>query len=326
MKNKYIKIFYFLVLYLFLLQSEKQNANAIGISFSNATYTYGTTTEIFPVSCGCVLPVPVSGTLTFEVYAYGDIMDFLELSADPLPTGAVFPTVSGILFVHSTFTWSLAHVDTMPVVAGFKITPFSPPWCYISFDFQMPVELSSFSSTVYENDVTLNWTTASEINNSGFDIERKLRTDETSGWIVSGSLPGNGNSNLQNNYTFTDLNLNSGKYQYRLKQTDFNGSYEYYYLSNDVNIGMPVKFGLEQNYPNPFNPSTKFDYQIPDNGNVSISLYDNSGKEVMKLVNEYKTAGYYTFSLNASKLTSVIYFCRITAKNMTDVKKMMLVK
>ena len=111
-----------------------------------------------------------------------------------------------------------------------------------------------------------------------------------------------------------------------MKQIDFNGNFEYFNLSNEVVIGLPGSFALSQNYPNPFNPSTRIDFQLPKDGNVNISVYDNSGKEVMTVVNEFKAAGYYTVNLNASALSSGIYFYKITSDNFSSVKKMMLVK
>ncbi|MBL8008799.1 MAG: hypothetical protein JNJ56_14860, partial [Ignavibacteria bacterium] len=225
MKYIYNKIFYFLVLFLFFSQSERQNANAYNINFGPATYTNGSYTETLSIPCNGTVYLRSGGSITFQVSAFGDILEYITLSASPLPPGATFPTVSGGHAVQSTFSWTQESSFTGTV--NFLLMPYEIV-CSVIFDWPLPVELSSFNSVVYGNDVTLNWTTASEINNSGFDIERKLRTDEISGWIVSGSLPGNGNSNVQNNYTFTDLNLNSGTYQYRLKQTDFNGSYEYF--------------------------------------------------------------------------------------------------
>ena len=113
---------------------------------------------------------------------------------------------------------------------------------------------------------------------------------------------------------------------YRLKQIDFNGNFEYFNLSNEVIIGIPSKFELSQNYPNPFNPSTKITFALPNDGKVSLKIYDMTGKEVMLLVNEVKTAGYYSDSFNASSLSSGIYFYTLSADNFTATKKMMLVK
>jgi len=187
----------------------------------------------------------------------------------------------------------------------------------------LPVELASFVSTVNQRDVTLNWSTASETNNSGFDVER---SSANGSWSKIVNVSGNGTSNTPNSYSFTDKNLASGNYSYRLKQIDFNGNFEYFNLSNEVVIGVPEKFELSQNYPNPFNPSTKINYNLPDDGMVSIKIFDMSGKEVMSLVNEVKTAGYYSVSFNGSNLSSGNYFYRINAGEFSATKKMMLVK
>ncbi|MBS1516472.1 MAG: T9SS type A sorting domain-containing protein [Bacteroidetes bacterium] len=195
-------------------------------------------------------------------------------------------------------------------------------WVGTDWGTTLPVELSSFTSSVNKRDVTLNWSTVAEINNSGFDIERSSNGI----WTKAGFVSGNGTSGSVNNYSYTDKNLNSGNYNYRLKQIDFNGNFEYYNLSNEVNIGIPAGFSLSQNYPNPFNPSTTINFDIPEDGKVSLKMYDMSGKEVSTLVNEIKTAGYYSVSFNASNLSSGIYFYELNSGNFNSVKKMMLVK
>ncbi len=191
----------------------------------------------------------------------------------------------------------------------------------------LPVELSSFTSVIDRRDVTLNWTTASETNNSGFEIERSTVNGS---WSKIGFVSGNGTSTTPHSYSFVDRGLNSGKYNYRLKQVDFNGNHEYFNLNNEVNVGIPVKFDLSQNYPNPFNPSTKINFDLPYDSKVNIKLFDMSGREVGTLVNEVRTAGYYTVDFNASNLSSGVYFYRISAEgsgnNFTMTKKMMLVK
>ena len=80
-------------------------------------------------------------------------------------------------------------------------------------------------------------------------------------------------------------------------------------------------FSLSQNYPNPFNPTTKIDYELPNDANVSITLFDISGKEVMNLVNESKTAGYHTVQLNAGNLSSGTYFYNIKQETLYKLKK-----
>ncbi|MEO6694639.1 MAG: right-handed parallel beta-helix repeat-containing protein [Ignavibacteria bacterium] len=195
----------------------------------------------------------------------------------------------------------------------------------------LPVELSSLTSVVNKRDVTLNWITASELNNAGFDVERSVVNGL---WSKVANVTGNGTTSVPMNYTYTDRNLASGKYNYRLKQIDFNGNYEYFNLSNEVNIGVPTKFDLSQNYPNPFNPTTKINYDLPFDGKVSIKIFDMSGREVSTLVNDVVTAGFYTINFNAANLSSGVYFYKITVEGngSTDnggfvaIKKMMLVK
>ncbi|MFZ1320048.1 MAG: T9SS type A sorting domain-containing protein [Ignavibacteria bacterium] len=191
----------------------------------------------------------------------------------------------------------------------------------------LPVELESFISTVSENNVILNWRVTSEINNSGFDLERSNVKDQTSdSWIKIGNVAGNGNSNSPVSYTFEDKNLTSGKYKYRLKQIDFNGSFEYYDLQNEVIIGIPGKYNLSQNYPNPFNPLTKIKFEIPVDSKVVLKIYDNTGREMKTLVNEFKTAGYYSFDFNGTNLASGVYFYKLHTDGFSDTKRMILLK
>jgi hypothetical protein len=187
----------------------------------------------------------------------------------------------------------------------------------------LPVELASFTATTNRNNVSLAWSTSKETNNQGFDIERSVVGSNT--WAKVGSVAGSGTTTETKSYSFTER-VTTGNYNYRLKQIDFNGNFEYFDLSSEVNVGVPSEFAISQNYPNPFNPSTKIDYDIATDGNVAIVLYDMSGREVAKLVNEFKTAGYYTVNFNASNLSSGMYFYRINASNFAQTKKMVLVK
>lgn len=193
---------------------------------------------------------------------------------------------------------------------------------------ELPVELASFTSSIDNRKVTLNWSTVTEENNSGFTIERKLTSAAV--WASVGNVTGAGNSNSIKNYSFTENNLATGKYNYRLKQVDFNGNFEYFNLSNEVNIGVPNKFALAQNYPNPFNPTTNINYDLPFDSKVMIKIFDITGREVSQLVNTLQPAGYHTINFNASALSSGVYFYQITADggNQTFAKtmKMMLIK
>lgn len=188
----------------------------------------------------------------------------------------------------------------------------------------LPVELSSFTASVNNRDITLNWSTLTELNNSVFEIERKAFSSD--GWTKVGNVSGNGTSNVSHNYTFTDRNLTSGIFTYRLKQTDFNGNFEYHNLNGEVIIGTPNTFELKQNYPNPFNPTTTISFDLPVNGNVSLKVFNTSGKEVATLVNETKSAGYYNINFNASNLSSGVYYYRLEANGVSKVMKMALIK
>jgi hypothetical protein len=193
----------------------------------------------------------------------------------------------------------------------------------------LPVQLQSLYSTVTGRCVTINWVTNSENNNKGFEVLRSL-TDkngiETS-YSPLGFVKGKGTTAYQNSYRFTDNNLDAGKYRYKLKQTDNNGNFEYFNLSGFIEIGLPVKYSVSQNYPNPFNPTTKIDFELPADSKVTIVVHDISGKEVARLLNnEFTNAGFHTADFDASKISSGIYFYRLTANNFSVTKKMMLVK
>jgi len=208
-----------------------------------------------------------------------------------------------------------------------------PSWEYVlikySPDDPLPIELTSFNSDINEGNVNLKWTTASETNNSGFDIERRdIRRETQDVWSKIGSVRGNGTSSSPKDYEFTDRNLSSGKYKYRLKQIDFNGNYEYHDLNDEVVIGVPDKFSLEQNYPNPFNPSTVISYSLSENSFVSLKVYDVIGNEVAALVNEKQNSGTYSYQFSTVnyQLSSGVYFYKIQAGEFSSIRKMTLIK
>lgn len=188
----------------------------------------------------------------------------------------------------------------------------------------LPVELISFNADNIENIVNLSWATASELNNSGFALERKF---ETENWEQIAFIHGNATTTETKYYSYQDdlSNIIATKVYYRLKQIDFNGDFKY---SNDieVEINVPIKFQLNQNYPNPFNPTTTIKYQVPFKSNVSIKIFDILGKEVVALVDEVKEAGFYNVLFDASKLVSGVYFCSMETKNYSNTKKLVLLK
>jgi len=117
-----------------------------------------------------------------------------------------------------------------------------------------------------------------------------------------------------------------GKYKYRIKQTDYNGNFEYFSLAGEAVVGVPAKYELLQNYPNPFNPSTSISYALPKDGFVNLKMYDVLGREIKTLISEFKKANIYTVDFNASDLSTGVYYYKINVDGYSDVKKMMYIK
>jgi len=203
----------------------------------------------------------------------------------------------------------------------------------------LPVELDNFVATTIKNEVILDWFTGHEQNNTGFEVQRAVLSDNnitsvdfvsTANFETVGYVKGKGNSNLQQVYKYNDKNLQAGRYAYRLKQIDVNGNFTYHLLSSEVFVNLPGKFTISQNYPNPFNPVTNINFEIPFDGIVKIIVYDNIGREVKALVNGNVNAGYHKVEFNAAGLPSGIYFYRVNVSSGTQkfdkVFKMMLIK
>ncbi len=198
----------------------------------------------------------------------------------------------------------------------------------------LPVELSALNYKVEDENVRLNWETATEINNYGFEIERELTSSQQSfdnqnknaeNWTKIGFIKGNGTTSSPIQYSFVDENpVGGNSFSYRIKQIDNNGTFKY---SNTINVLLaPSKFILRQNFPNPFNPTTTIKYSLPQNSFVSLKVYDITGKEVANLVNEQELIGNHSVEFNASSLASGIYFYRIKTGNYSDTKKLILLK
>ncbi len=186
----------------------------------------------------------------------------------------------------------------------------------------LPVELSSFTAKVNNGKVELKWQTATEVNNYGFQVER---ANGDSDWEKIGFVEGHGNSNSPKSYSFTDVVNGSGKYSYRLKQIDVDGSFEY---SNVVEVTVTTanKFELLQNYPNPFNPTTTLRFTLAKETPVNITVYNYLGQKVVQVLNKTLSAGTHTVNFNASKLAGGVYFYRMRAGNFSSTKKMILLK
>ena len=193
----------------------------------------------------------------------------------------------------------------------------------------LPVELSTFTAAVNKSSVNLLWSTATEKNNAGFEIDR-LNHDKNSStndnvWTKIGFVKGSGTSVAEHSYSFTDNTVKDCNYLYRIKQIDYNGSCSY---SNEIEVDVlqPTNYELGQNFPNPFNPSTTINYQLPQNSPVTLIIYNSIGKEIKTLVNEFESTGRYSVKFNAANIASGIYFYRLRAGNFISTKKMLLLK
>ncbi|RPI72257.1 MAG: T9SS C-terminal target domain-containing protein, partial [Ignavibacteriales bacterium] len=181
--------------------------------------------------------------------------------------------------------------------------------------------------SVGKGQVNLNWQTATETNNYGFEIERKAEGQE---FTKVGFVGGYVTTTESMSYNFVDKNLTSGNYTYRLKQIDFDGTFEYS-PEVEVDFAVPSEFSLLQNFPNPFNPSTRISFTLPVESNVTIKLFNVIGEELNNLAKGSFGAGVHNIDFNASGLNSGVYFYSIEAVGIdgnifSEVKKMMFTK
>jgi photosystem II stability/assembly factor-like uncharacterized protein len=222
----------------------------------------------------------------------------------PLTTG----TTQTLYWVATTgnYCWAVGNAGTILKLDGVVL----------------PVELTSFTAVSQNQQVTLNWSTATEINNNGFEIQRSVPNSE---FVTVGFVKGAGTTTEQKEYSFTDKNLQNGIYSYRLKQIDYNGAYEYS-EAIEVDVRSLDTYTLEQNYPNPFNPTTKIGYVLSAKTNVKVVVMNAIGEQIAVLVNQTQEQGYHQLTFNATNLPSGIYFYSLQTENFSETKKMLLMK
>ncbi len=186
----------------------------------------------------------------------------------------------------------------------------------------LPVELTSFTAVSAKGKVVLNWATATEMNNRGFEVQRK--TDGAGEWAVVGFVNGRGTATTSNSYSYTDEFSGSGVVYYRLRQVDFDGQSAY---SEAIEVSAtPATFTLEQNFPNPFNPTTTISFEMPEAGFVTLKVMNLLGEEVATLISETRAAGRHTIDFNASNLSSGVYLYTVSSGIYTATKKLTLMK
>lgn len=217
----------------------------------------------------------------------------------------------------------------------------NPTWGYgkldvssALLDLPLPVEITSFTSSVRGESISLAWRTAAEVNNYGFDIEKKeVRTSfanaaqsRSGAWTTIGFVAGSGTSNIQHEYRFVDTLLRTGTYAYRLKQIDRDGKCTYSTVLEASASAGPVAYSLSQNYPNPFNPTTTVQYTIPAVGRVRIAVFDLLGREVAVLADRQMEPGYYSVEWTAAAIPSGVYFYRLDAGPYHETRKLIVQK
>lgn len=232
--------------------------------------------------------------------------------------------VSG-LSQNTTYWFGIAAMDKGGKWSG--VNPSS-----IATSSTTPVELVAFTGESFKNTINLEWSTASETNNYGFEIQRKANKSET--WEKVGFVSGKGTTNVPQSYQFSEKITQLGNYNYRLKQIDSDGSFE---LSKELTIVVagPKEFALSQNYPNPFNPNTTIQFEVPmvasGNATVSLQVFDLLGRLVRTLVNNTVSAGYHEIQWdgrddNAQPVASGVYFYVLSANQFRNVKKMIKIQ
>ena len=196
------------------------------------------------------------------------------------------------------------------------------------FDVNVPVELSSFNVIAKDQQVVLEWTTESETNNFGFEVQRKQKNID--GFETIGFVDGHGTVAEQIKYRFFDNLSNHGVYYYRLKQIDRDGTFEFSKIQS-VDVVTPLNFELQQNYPNPFNPETRIAFTLPQTVNVSIQIYDVAGRLVRTLVDGQVQAGHHQVTWKGRNdqgviVSSGVYMYQIKTAEHLEIRKLVFAK
>lgn len=278
----------------------------------------------------------VNGTYTKQAYLYDGKPQYLK---DPYKI--VWFTAYSRWFINDFYAGTVYYMNwantTNPPNGDWVVSniyapsppPVSPAPTLTGDVDPLPVELTFFTAITKGRGVELVWKTVTEVNNYGFDIERKAIDNgqwTMDNWSTIGFVEGNGTTNAPKEYSFTEKNVSTGKYSYRLKQIDRDGKFSYLPEAEVSISAMPAVYALEQNYPNPFNPETQIGYSLPLSGFTTLKIYDALGREIETLVNGTKEAGNYTLQWNGAARSSGIYYYRLHSGTFTSVKKLLLLK
>jgi hypothetical protein len=197
-------------------------------------------------------------------------------------------------------------------------------------DHRLPVELLSFNAQDTESGIRLNWSTASETDNSRFRIERQL--EDRDDWNVVAVVAGQGQSTTQSNYTYLDETAQSGTtYAYRLLSESSTGEVDELQLvvvthAAPATVETPTSFRLLSNYPNPFNPTTRISFEVPEQAQLALRVFDITGHLVTTLADGVYEAGTHEATFDGAGLPSGVYFAQLTGPASVQMIKMVLLK
>lgn len=273
----------------------------------------------------------VAGQIAVTVLFTGNNTGAGQLLSTSVPDGELMCTVSLTITdgsQSSSLSWNTVNSAITHSAGGVVGQVFIG-----SDESPLPIQLASFTATALEQGrVRLDWRTITETNNYGFDVQKAYGQPQNFTTIPNSFVPGHGTTVEPHDYSFTDNGSAQGVWYYRLQQTDLDGTI---HLSDPIQVDVimnveespiPTEFALDQNYPNPFNPATSIDFALPQEARVTIEIFNTIGEKVATLVDETRQAGYYREKFDASTFASGLYFYRMTAKNASFLKKMVLIK
>jgi hypothetical protein len=295
----------------------------------------------------------VTGQRYFVIEAFGNPGSFSADVTFTFGPGVLDPRVDGapeamILWYRSSTSdsaWTVVGTASSASAGSGEVTftgvtEFSQ-FAVVQNEVALAVELTNFSASSNRLNAELKWTTATEIDNARFEVERSVGASKKDAgvdgtadasrppvrWQRVGTVDGHGTSNTSHDYDFTDRCTSAGMYSYRLKQVDRDGHFKYS-QALAVEVGRaPLKFELSQNYPNPFNPATRLEFTLQKDGMTTLVIYNTIGQEVATLVNEMRKAGeYHQVIFDGSRLATGMYIARLQSGNQMQVKKLLLLK
>jgi hypothetical protein len=293
------------------IQNESGNlkfglSNSTTATMGTTNFSYGTTYLVF-----VKYTINTGGTDECKLWVFSTGVPLSELAAG---TPEVTNTSTSGQDVIDAIALRQGSTSYSAAIDGIRVSTI--------WDELVPVELTSLTAVSNGSNVLLNWSTASELNNAGFNVQRSIAGNE---FTTIGFVPGYGTTTEAKTYRFVDANLLGGSYTYRLRQVDFNGTFSY---SNEINVDVEalLNFELAQNYPNPFNPSTTINFSIPQSSKVTLKIFNTLGQEVSTLINQDMESGVHKINFDASELNSGVYFYRLDVGSFSEVKKLTLIK